>query len=101
MIRYVTRRLLFIAATLLVLSLLIFALTEILPGDVATAVLGRWATAESLEVLRARLGLDQPAPIRYFKWLIGMARMDWGASLSMNVPVFPLVMRRLGNSLVL
>ncbi len=101
MIRYVIRRLLFIAATLLVLSFLIFTLTEILPGDVATAVLGRWATAESLEVLRARLGLDQPALIRYFKWLIGMARMDWGTSLSMNVPVFPLVMRRFGNSLVL
>ena len=55
--------------TLLAVSVLIFICTQILPGDVASAVLGQQATPEALKVFRAELGLDQPAYVRYFGWL--------------------------------
>ena len=54
--------------TLLAVSMLIFAATEILPGDVASAVLGQGATPETLAVYRKELGLDRPATVRYFEW---------------------------------
>jgi peptide/nickel transport system permease protein len=68
--------------TLLAVSALIFILTQILPGDVASAVLGQSATPETLKVFRAELGLDQPAYIRYFKWLFGVLHGDFGKSLT-------------------
>jgi len=51
--------------------------------------------------LRARLGLDQPAPLRYLHWISGVLRGDWGESLQMSIPVWPLLMQRLRNSIVL
>jgi peptide/nickel transport system permease protein len=68
--------------TLLAVSALIFILTQILPGDVASAVLGQSATPETLKVFRAELGLDQPAYIRYFQWLFGVLHGDFGKSLT-------------------
>ena len=56
-------------ATLLVVSILIFIGTSVLPGDVANIILGQMATPESLAALRAKLGLDEPAYVRYFIWL--------------------------------
>ena len=67
--------------TLLLVSLLIFSVLEILPGDVATRVLGRDATPEALAVLRERLNLDDPAHIRYLTWLGSIAQGDLGNSL--------------------
>jgi peptide/nickel transport system permease protein len=68
--------------TLLAVSVLIFILTQILPGDVASAVLGQSATPETLKVFRAELGLDRPAYIRYFQWLFGVLHGDFGKSLT-------------------
>jgi peptide/nickel transport system permease protein len=87
--------------TLLMISLLVFAAVEMVPGDAAQMILGQRATPETLEALRTRLGLDQPAYLRYFAWINGVVRGDWGESLVMNVPVGPLLAQRLGNSLVL
>jgi len=93
--------------TLLLVSVLIFLGTEILPGDAAKAVLGRNATPEALAQLRERLGLDRPAPARYFDWLSGFVRGDLGESATQTavsgqgVPVWTLVSDRIVNSLTL
>jgi peptide/nickel transport system permease protein len=68
--------------TLLAVSVLIFICTQILPGDVAQAVLGQSATPESLRVFRAELGLDKPAYLRYLDWLFGVLRGDFGKSMT-------------------
>jgi peptide/nickel transport system permease protein len=67
-------------ATLLVVSILIFIGTAILPGDVANIILGQMATPESLAAVRAKLGLDQPAHVRYFIWLGDLLSGDLGYS---------------------
>ena len=98
MLRLVGRRLLFVALILVVSSLLVFTATQILPGDVAQMILGRFATSQALENLREELGLNRPAAIQYLSWLGRFLRGDWGVSLAVDSPVFPLVMRRLRNS---
>ena len=67
-------------ATLLVVSVLIFIATSVLPGDVANIILGQMATPESLAALRAKLGLDEPAYVRYFLWLGNLMTGDLGIS---------------------
>ena len=79
-------------------SILIFSLTQILPGDVATMVLGRFATEQALHNLREKLGLNQPVYLQYFHWLFNFVIGKWGNSLSTNVSVFKLVIQRLRNS---
>jgi peptide/nickel transport system permease protein len=98
---FIIRRLGFMVITLFIVSIVIFSVTEILPGDAARVILGPEATEDSLRALRERLGLDQPAHIRYFQWLTGALQGDFGTSLRMNVPVGPLILERLGNSLAL
>jgi peptide/nickel transport system permease protein len=101
MLRFLTRRLTFMALTLLIVSMVIFAVTELLPGDVAVMILGNEATDETLQMLRTQLGLDQPAPQRYWNWLTGAAQGDFGESLRMRTEVGPLVLERLKNSMAL
>lgn len=101
MLRYFAKRTGAAIATLLVLSLLIFAGSEMLPGDVAEVALGQSATPESLQALRLQLGLDRPAPERYLTWLSGAARGDWGLSVMTRVPVADLLTDRLANTTVL
>jgi peptide/nickel transport system permease protein len=101
MIRFLVRRLLFMALTLWLISVAIFAVTEVLPGDVAQAVLGQQATDESLASVRAKLGLDRSPVERYVAWISGAVRGDLGESLRMGIPVGPLLAERLGKSLAL
>lgn len=99
--QFILRRLVLMVFTLFMISLLVFFAIEIVPGDAAQMILGQRATPETLDALRSRLGLDQPAHVRYITWISGVARGDWGESLVMNVPVGPLLAQRLRNSLVL
>lgn len=101
MIRLILRRLGFMLLTLLVASLLIFGATQILPGDVARMILGRFATDEALGALREQLGLNRPLALQYLTWLMDFARGDWGISLSTDSPVMGLVLGRLRNSAML
>ena len=78
----ISRRLLIGILTLLFVSVLVFVGTEILPGDVAHAVLGQAATPESLALVRERLGLNEPVHVRYIVWLLNFVRGDFGASLA-------------------
>jgi peptide/nickel transport system permease protein len=99
--RFLLRRLGFMALTLFIVSIVIFGVTELLPGDVAVMILGSEATDETLAAMRSRLGLDQPATTRYLDWLGDAARGDFGESLRMRTEVGPLVLERLKNSLAL
>jgi peptide/nickel transport system permease protein len=87
--------------TLLVVSVLIFAGTEILPGDVAEIVLGQSATPENLAKLRAELGLDKPAYVRYFGWLGDMITFDLGVSKAGGAGIGELIGGRLYNTFFL
>lgn len=86
---------------LLAASVLIFVGTEILPGDVAQAVLGQGATEQALQNMRAQLGLDKPAYLRYFEWLFGAIQGDFGVALSNRQDIAAAIGRRLGNTLFL
>ncbi len=87
--------------TLLLVSLLIFLVLEVLPGDVATRVLGRDATPESVAVLRERLNLDDPAYLRYLTWLGNFVSGDFGRSLISGRPVIEILGPRIFNTLLL
>jgi peptide/nickel transport system permease protein len=100
-VAFVGRRLLLVALVMAIVSVLIFGVVQILPGDVAVMILGTSATPQDLAALRVKLGLDRPAPLRYLDWIGGTLRGDWGTSLLYQVPVRPLVFERLGRSAVL
>jgi peptide/nickel transport system permease protein len=89
------------AITLLLVSAIIFLVLEILPGDVATRILGRDATPESLEVLRNELGLGRPALLRYVAWLGDLLQGDLGRSLVSNRPVSEILGLRIYNTMLL
>ncbi len=101
MLRLVILRLAFGAATVLAASMLIFAGTEILPGDLATAILQNAATPENVAELRAQLGLDRPPTVRYLEWIGHAVRGDLGVSLSNQHPVMEDLAPRLRNTFFL
>ncbi|HVP17844.1 MAG TPA: ABC transporter permease [Spirochaetia bacterium] len=98
---YVARRLALVLLTLLVSSAVIFMVTQVLPGDAARAILGRFATPQALANLREKLGLDRPLILQYGSWLVRYVHGDWGISLSTGESVFKLVAGRLRNSAML
>ncbi|HEY7748019.1 MAG TPA: ABC transporter permease [Aestuariivirgaceae bacterium] len=91
--------------TLLVVSMVIFALIELLPGDFAKAILGQAATPETVAAFQKEIGLDKPPVVRYFEWIGGIARGDFGASFSSRGdyrrPVIEMIGPRLKNTLFL
>ena len=95
------RRLTALMVTLLVASLLIFLLLEILPGDPAAVILGVGAQEDTLRALRAELGLDLPAPVRYLNWLGEVLQGDLGRSYTYDTPVQELLLNRVELSLPL
>lgn len=98
---FVARRLLFSVLVLFLVSLVVFLVLQVLPGDVAAMILGTEATLEDVATLREKLGLNRPAYVRYVEWLGGVLTGDWGTSLRLNQPVAPLILSRLSNSAVL
>lgn len=87
--------------TLFIVSIVIFSATEMLPGDLARAVLGQSATEETVAALRREIGLDLPAYLRYGNWLAGALNGDFGISLASRRPIADLISTRLGNTLFL
>jgi peptide/nickel transport system permease protein len=98
---FVVRRLLLGLIVLLMVSIVVFAATQALPGDPARAILGRSATPASLAALRLKLHLDQPVFSQYWTWLTGLLRGNLGTSLAAQVPVTTLLRPKLVNSSVL
>lgn len=74
MAKYILRRLGFMVLTMLLVSGVVFVITELAPGDVARHILGQFATEEQVDLLRDQMGLDEPVLVRYFDWLVGN---DW------------------------
>ncbi len=101
MLRYVTRRLISLGASLLVASLLIFSVVELIPGDPASFMLGTGAQPETVAALREQMGLDLPLPVRYLHWLAGVVQGDFGTSFTYKTPVAQLIMDRVVLSLPL
>jgi peptide/nickel transport system permease protein len=87
--------------TLWVVTVLVFAGTEILPGDVAEAILGQSATPEAVAAIREQLNLDRPAVVRYVDWLTNILHGDLGISLAANIPISEMIAGRLKNTLIL
>jgi peptide/nickel transport system permease protein len=101
MMRYIVRRLGFLLLTLALTSLIVFVVTQFLPGDVCRIILGREAGGAALADCRADLGLDDPLGVQYLRWLAGFVRGDLGNSYAVREPIFPLVTARARNSLML
>jgi peptide/nickel transport system permease protein len=99
MIRYVIRRIMLLVFTMFITSIIIFALTQLLPGDIARLVLGRDASPVALEEFRETHHLNDSVPVQYANWLKGFITGDWGRSFTRGNPqVRPLIMDRLANT---
>ncbi|MEJ2177429.1 MAG: ABC transporter permease [Gammaproteobacteria bacterium] len=101
MMQMVLRRIAIGFATLIVVSIIVFLATSILPGDVAQIILGQSATPETLAALRAELGMDQPGYVRYFSWLGDMMTGDLGISKAGGATIASLIGGRLGNTMMM
>ncbi|GES43076.1 peptide ABC transporter permease [Rhizobium dioscoreae] len=101
MIVLLTRRIFGLVLTLIAVSLLVFAVMALLPGDPAAITLGTSATPETLAALRHDMGLDQPLIVRYGQWLAGALAGDLGTSYTYGVPVAGLIAERLAVTLPL
>jgi len=99
MFAYILRRLGFLILTLLLTSIIIFVITQLLPGDVCRVILGREVGQASIDSCRINLGLNNPVLTRYLNWLADFVSGDWGIAYSTNTDIQPLVVERLGNSL--
>lgn len=101
MLLFVSRRAASFLLTLAVTSLVVFAVLEWLPGNAAEVILGETATPEALAALEKKLGLDQPAPLRYLAWVGGLLQGQSGLSMAYDVPTAELIAQRLQVTLPL
>jgi peptide/nickel transport system permease protein len=101
MLRYLAYRVLYLWAILVLLTILIFGITQALPGNAARMILGSYQSVETLKALERRLGLDAPLTLQYWRWVKRFARGDMGESLVSEQPVASLVFPALGKTLVL
>jgi len=91
MARYIVRRLATLILTMLLVSIVVFAIAEIAPGNVARNILGAYATPEQEKSMEKQHGLDRPAPVRYLNWLLGS---DWQARRLISMPVTEIVVQQ-------
>ncbi|MEU4668254.1 ABC transporter permease [Amycolatopsis sp. NPDC023774] len=101
MIGFITKRLGLSVLTLLLVSIIVFAVSQVLPGDVGRTILGPYATSDQVAQLNHSLGLDRPLPVRYLDYMWGFLHGDWGKSYLLQEPVTGLVLGHLGDSLLL
>ena len=99
--RYIFFRILSIIPVLLGLTLIVFIIMSLIPGDPATAILGSYATPENVARLNQQLGLDKPLFQRYFIWLSNLIQGDFGRSMSLNRPVIDEILERFSATLIL
>lgn len=98
---YIGKRLVMTLPVLLGLTLIVFFIMALIPGDPATAILGSYATPENVARLNAQLGLDQPLVSQYFTWLGNLLQGDLGRSFNQNREVLDIVNERFGATLIL
>lgn len=98
---YLVKRIGFILFTLLAVSVIVFGITQVLPGDAAQMMLGENATDDALAAVRDRLGLDRPIWLQYWDWLSATLGGDFGISLRTGLPVSEMMLPALQRSLLL
>ena len=96
--RFILRRVLLSLVTLLLLSMLVFACAQVLPGDVGRSILGPFADQKSVDALNAKLGADQPLPQQYWEWISGVFTGDLGDSRAFRRPVTEVIGPAIVNS---
>jgi len=101
MLALIARRLLLSVVTLVTVSIVVFVVTDLLPGDAATAFLGREATPERVAEFRAVKGLNRPAPLRFLSWSSNLLKGDFGVSFGRRKPVIELLQVRFRNTLMI
>lgn len=101
MTAYLLQRLAIAVVTLILASMVVFAVLEVIPGDPARLMLGMNASADQIETLRDQMGLNAPVLIRYLHWAGGLLTLDFGKSYTYSVPVIDLVAERAAVSLPL
>lgn len=101
MLGYILKRLMSAVPVLLGITVIVFLIMAMIPGDPATAILGSYATPENVEKLNRDLGLDKPLVARYFIWLGNMLTGDFGRSFSLNRPVLDEILERFNATLIL
>ena len=101
MAAYIAKRLLAAIPVLFGLSIIVFLIMAMIPGDPATAILGSYATPENVERLNRQLGLDRSIPEQYFIWIGNILQGDFGRSMSLNRPVIDEVLERLSATMLL
>jgi len=101
MTAFVIRRLVLVGVVLVAVSMLVFAITSILPGSVAHLILGPFAPPEQVKALELKLGLGDPLWLQYWHWVSRIASGDFGRSLLMDRPVYPLIAEAFARSLTL
>lgn len=101
MARFIVKRLLFMAATMLTVSILLFGLLEISPGSVATKVLGPYTSQEQRNLWLEAHGYFRPLHVRYLDWLGGLVQGEFGESIRFKVPVAEVLWPRLSNTALL
>jgi peptide/nickel transport system permease protein len=101
MTRYIAQRVLSLIPVLFGVTLLVFLVMQLAPGDPAQIMLGPKATQTSLTQLRHELGLDQPLHVQYTRWLGRVLRGDWGRSIQLKREVLPFTLNRFQNSVYL
>eukprot|EP00873_Tetraselmis_striata_P030977 jgi/Tetstr1/451241/TSEL_038277.t1 len=98
---YLGRRLVNAAFVLAALSVLVFSILQLVPGDPALTVAGMGASESDIAVIRQQLGLDQPVWVQFFTWISGIVQGDWGVSIVSREPVLPILLSRLAMTLLL
>ncbi|MEE9251699.1 MAG: ABC transporter permease [Alphaproteobacteria bacterium] len=98
---YVLKRFAYIGVILWVLSILIFGITQALPGSVAHVIAGQFAPDEVIEAISEKLGLNDPLPVQYWRWASGILVGDLGDSIIMERPIAPMLTEALGRSAIL
>ena len=101
MFSYFFKRIFYAVPVLLGVTLTVFLIISLIPGDPALAILGSYATPENVDVLNRQLGLDRPFFQRYFIWLLNILQGDFGRSFSLNRPVIDEVLERFSATLIL
>ena len=101
MTRYIVKRLGLALITLVLLSMVVFATAQLLPGDIGRNILGPFAPQSAVDAMNRQLGANRPAVIQYWDWISGVVQGDLGRSLAFQLPIRPILATALGNSLKL
>jgi peptide/nickel transport system permease protein len=101
MTAYFARRVIAVVPVLFGISVLVFLLVHLIPGDVAQILLGTQATDQQIETMRRTFGLDRPLPVQYLDWVSHILQGDFGVSFRTNRPVLPDLISRFGVTLQL